>query len=514
MMKLLYAIPLVLIFFIQSAKAQGLPVRHVLLKGKITGNNRMSSFTVFSDNGLILGNNDTVAILPSGHFQKWLSLPASHTGHIMLNYGEDNGVELYLGNVDSMHLVWNANAFFTSIRIGQDTDKLNSFLLKFQQELQPVRDSVGGILDTCASLISFNRVLKVLNHLEYQFLRKEGQQLDSLQYQQCANDIFYRNLGLLVRSPFFNDYKFADLSYLVNFPPIVRYDKRVDRLQQRSYIDKLKGVSTAADSSFAASISERETGNLFWSTYAIIDTSAFRSSYAYRTFLYSYLNNLAAGIHNRRLGKNIIDDVGAYHTWLQSIIAEDRIIDWMVAGKVQYNLMVAGSRLAAQELEKQLAFINDKGMWQELMAIYKLYYTLRPGVPAPAIPFLDQKNKVASLEAYRGKYIYVNFWDSWCAPCIYNIKQYSQAVADKYAGRDIVLLYISLDEDDKLWRKSVQRYKPAGINGRAGEGWRSAFAQQYNIRYVPRYVIINPDGTIRDAQAGDLYSLLMSDPFK
>lgn len=513
MMKLLYAIPLILVSFIQSAKAQGLPVRHVLLKGQITGNNRMSSFSVFPDNGLIVVNPDTIAILPSGHFQKWLSLPAQHTGRIALQYGEEDGVELYLGNTDSIQLAWNANEFFTSIHIVQGADQLNRFLLTFQQKLHAVRDSIQEQLDTCTSLLSFNRILKALNQLEFQFLRKEGQHLDSLQYQHCANNIFYRNLGLLVRSPFFNDYKFADLSYLVNFPPIVRYDKRVDRLQQRSYIDKLRGVSTAADSSFAASISERETGNLFWSTYAIIDTPAFRSSYAYRTFLYAYLDNLATDIYNRRLGKNI-NEVGAYHAWLKSIIGDDRIIDWMVAGKVHNNIIVAGSRLSVQELEKQLSFIDDKDMQQELRAIYNLYYALRPGVPAPAIPFLDQKNKVASLEAYRGKYVYVNFWDSWCAPCVYNIKQYSQAVADKYAGRDIVLLYISLDDDDQLWRKSLQRYKPAGINGRAAEGWRSAFAQHYNIRYVPRYVIINPDGTISDAQAGDLYSLLMNDPFK
>ena len=318
---------------------------------------------------------------------------------------------------------------------------------------------------------------------------------------------------LFFYSSYYSNYDFYNDVAAAQFPPIILYDKKFDQLRQDRYT-KMRAANPTADTTLVKSAGETDAENYFRSVYFITDTMAFRSSYSYRTILWQYIDRLARDIYNRKLGRQIVTTIGDYHAWLRSIISQEVLVNWLVAGKVQGEIMHDGANMSTQELQKQLAYIGDKALQQKLTAAYYLYNKLRPGSTVPATVFLDQKNKKISLEAYRGKYVYINFWDSYCAPCIHDIKQYSRLVADKYAGRNIVILYLSLDENDKLWRQSLQQYKPVGINGRAGEGWLSQLVKDYNISYVPRHVIIAPDGTIINVLAGGLESILSKDPFQ
>jgi thiol-disulfide isomerase/thioredoxin len=136
------------------------------------------------------------------------------------------------------------------------------------------------------------------------------------------------------------------------------------------------------------------------------------------------------------------------------------------------------------------------------------------GSPAPNFSYRTVEGKIENLTDYKGRFIYLNFWDSHCSPCISDIVGYSKTVSELYKNMNVVFLNISLDKDDLVWKKSLEKYRPSGLNGRINEGWSGLPVKLYSIRAIPRHIIVDPEGKIKTLNAGQFYDLLKTNPFK
>ncbi len=119
---------------------------------------------------------------------------------------------------------------------------------------------------------------------------------------------------------------------------------------------------------------------------------------------------------------------------------------------------------------------------------------LAPGQQAPHFSLQNEAGKTISLGDLKGKLIYLDFWASWCGPCIEQMP-HAKKVKEAYAGKDILFVYISVDETEKAWKKGIEKHNIEGIHLWA-KGFRNETAQAYNVRGIPRYVLIGRDGTI------------------
>jgi len=81
------------------------------------------------------------------------------------------------------------------------------------------------------------------------------------------------------------------------------------------------------------------------------------------------------------------------------------------------------------------------------------------GAPAPDFTVQDGERKV-TLDQFRGKVVVLNFWASWCPPCVQETPSLSQFAA-AYAGKGVVVLGISVDKDEKAYRNFLQKFQPA-----------------------------------------------------
>ncbi len=128
---------------------------------------------------------------------------------------------------------------------------------------------------------------------------------------------------------------------------------------------------------------------------------------------------------------------------------------------------------------------------------------LLKGNPSPIFEnYENYKGGTTSLSDFKGKYVYVDVWATWCGPCKAEIP-FMKKVEEKYHGKNIAFVSVSVDKQNKKadWKKMIEDKKMAGVQLIADKDWSSSFVQKYGIRGIPRFILIDPQGNIVNANA-------------
>lgn len=117
------------------------------------------------------------------------------------------------------------------------------------------------------------------------------------------------------------------------------------------------------------------------------------------------------------------------------------------------------------------------------------------GAQAPNFTQPTPEGKPVSLADYRGKYVLVDFWASWCKPCRAENPLVTKAY-QAFKGRNFEVLSVSIDEDRAKWLKAIQEDQLLWTQASDLSGPEGTVATQYNIRAIPQNFLINPTGKI------------------
>lgn len=103
---------------------------------------------------------------------------------------------------------------------------------------------------------------------------------------------------------------------------------------------------------------------------------------------------------------------------------------------------------------------------------------------------------------HRGKVIYVDFWASWCAPCIATMPKATQ-LRKKYSNDSVVFLYLAINDREKLWKENTEKYQLNQINAESYliASPEAAFLQNLKLREIPRYILFDKDGQLVQSKA-------------
>lgn len=153
-----------------------------------------------------------------------------------------------------------------------------------------------------------------------------------------------------------------------------------------------------------------------------------------------------------------------------------------------------------EELIRQFLDSNSKVVYKKVVqAAYNEAIGLVNGTPAPAFTLTDTKGKQVSLEDFKGKIVYLDFWASWCAPCVMQMKN-STSWKTQFAEEDLVFLYVSLDENQKDWRRFVRSLRKGSqdVHLIAGSGgiYESEIAREYFVKRLPNVFVIDKQGKV------------------
>jgi peroxiredoxin len=103
-------------------------------------------------------------------------------------------------------------------------------------------------------------------------------------------------------------------------------------------------------------------------------------------------------------------------------------------------------------------------------------------------------NKI-NLESFKGKYLVLDFWASWCKGCIENIPMQKQMTKD-YESDPIQFISISVDEDINEWKQSIKKHDFSGLQLLEPKGFKSLIAVYCKVLWVYHYTIIDKTGRI------------------
>ena len=183
-------------------------------------------------------------------------------------------------------------------------------------------------------------------------------------------------------------------------------------------------------------------------------------------------------------------------TKLDGPIKEFILAEWSYNALTDNGDLEKGKELTAKIISE---FPDSKfiPMLQRTIASTAL---LQAGNAAPDFSLPDMDGKMVSLSDFSGNIVYLDIWASWCGPCRSEIP-HAKKLEEELKDSGVVFLGVSIDEDEKAWKKLIKDKDIPGMQLISKGSFDSDIAQKYNVTGIPHYIIIGADGKIVDSNA-------------
>ena len=205
---------------------------------------------------------------------------------------------------------------------------------------------------------------------------------------------------------------------------------------------------------------------------------------------------------NRKMKLDGYDGVGDYLPFylntLDKLVTNQEIKNAHATGMLLQQFQYFSGNPLAASVERYNAICTNDSLKAVVNAEYaeydRVYGNLMPGKPAPDFEMMDVDGNKCRLSDLNGKYVFVDFWATWCAPCREEIPHMAKLQEHFANDARIALISISVDANVKTWKNFLAKDKPTWAQYVVDAENNAILDKEYRIFGIPHFMLLDPEG--------------------
>ena len=343
---------------------------------------------------------------------------------------------LWIAPNSQTHISFNKGEFSKSVIVEGSNSNVNNYLNRKLQEYATIDDTIldeAAFIAKCDSLLQKN--LDVLNRAELpeEFVKKERARLPYYTFQILPSYKYFHSK--IAKEP---DFEYSDI---------------------------------------------------FWNK--IRELTIYKSDYLcsedYQQFIVS-----AASILSKKEFPQLVG-IQRFTSYIDKFVKDFGIAEFLINKRVYSYIKKSGLDEAQEYMAAFKKYVADANMIAEMEALQTKVRMQSKGAISPDFNCVDITGKQYSLKDFKGKYLYIDVWATWCAPCRKEMP-YIEKLKEKFAGKEICFVGISCDNNKSVWENFITYNKAKGIQLYLTEG--NTFMDDYMITGIPRFILLDKGGYI------------------